>query len=187
MRLALCVVVALGLGACQTVPNVSVPSEVEESPALLKEAVTLPPGPAWTEVRAEFMTALLAANLEAREEPNGTLKLTLPFEGVFNTNSSAIRRTFQSSLDRIALILHTHPLTLVRIVGHTDNRGPAPVNQKLSEERAQAVMNHLIGRGVPFTRLRFEGKGASLPAADNRTEEGRAKNRRVEVFIEPQR
>jgi hypothetical protein len=57
------------------------------------------------------------------------------------------------------------------------------VNQKLSEERAQAVMNHLIGRGVPFTRLRFEGKGASLPAADNRTEEGRAKNRRVEVFI----
>lgn len=185
-KTGLCVVMLFGLSACQTTPLVFEAQTPDETPAVLEEAQALAPGPSWMEVRADFVTALMSADLEATEEPSGPLKLTLPSEGVFTTNSTAIRRTFQSSLDRIALVLHTHPLTLVRIVGHTDNRGPAHVNQTLSEQRAQAVMNHLIGRGIPFTRLRFEGKGASRPVADNRTEEGRARNRRVELFVEPQ-
>jgi outer membrane protein OmpA-like peptidoglycan-associated protein len=67
------------------------------------------------------------------------------------------------------------------IEGHTDGDGTAEGNQKLSEERAQAVQTALVGRGIVAARLRSKGHGMSMPVVDNTTEEGKAKNRRVEL------
>jgi outer membrane protein OmpA-like peptidoglycan-associated protein len=71
----------------------------------------------------------------------------------------------------------------VVVEGYTDNVGSAASNQKLSETRAKAVMQYLIDRGVDKKRLKSVGYGASKPVDDNKTEEGRAKNRRVELGI----
>ena len=69
----------------------------------------------------------------------------------------------------------------VEVAGHTDNAGSPEANQRLSQERAQAVMAALVGRGIKADRLTAKGYGQTTPIADNRTEEGRAKNRRVEL------
>jgi TonB family protein len=71
----------------------------------------------------------------------------------------------------------------VEVEGHTDNVGNAESNKKLSEQRAKAVMDYLISRGVEASRLKSVGYGLVKPVADNSTEEGRAKNRRVELVI----
>ena len=80
----------------------------------------------------------------------------------------------------MARVLLSHPdLGRVRIEGHTDMRGDEP----LSQQRAQAVLEHLVKKGVPRERLESVGYGANRPIADNRTREGRAKNRRIEFTI----
>jgi outer membrane protein OmpA-like peptidoglycan-associated protein len=76
----------------------------------------------------------------------------------------------------------SHPQVEIRITGHTDNVGSDQANQILSEGRANAVRDELIRRGVAPDRIEADGKGESEPIADNATEEGRAKNRRV-VFV----
>jgi outer membrane protein OmpA-like peptidoglycan-associated protein len=69
----------------------------------------------------------------------------------------------------------------VEVAGHTDNVGASEANQRLSQERAQAVMAALVARGVKADRLTAKGYGQTTPVADNRTEDGRTKNRRVEL------
>jgi len=70
-----------------------------------------------------------------------------------------------------------------RIEGHTDSSGSAEINQQLSQQRAEAVMQALEARGVDAARLSAEGYGAERPLASNDTEEGRSANRRVEVYL----
>ena len=72
---------------------------------------------------------------------------------------------------------------VVLIVGHTDNVGAANANQKLSVQRADAVKNYLIKKGIEPNRIYAEGKGETQPIAENSTAEGRAKNRRVEIEV----
>ncbi|MBL8952071.1 MAG: OmpA family protein [Myxococcaceae bacterium] len=87
-------------------------------------------------------------------------------------------------LDEVVDVLLRNPrVQQVRVEGHTDNVGSAEVNQRLSESRAFAVMQYLIEKGVEPSRLRGEGFGPTRPIADNATEEGRAKNRRVQFEI----
>jgi outer membrane protein OmpA-like peptidoglycan-associated protein len=69
------------------------------------------------------------------------------------------------------------------VEGHTDNVGTADFNQKLSEQRAKAVMQYLVERGIDANRLQSVGYGFTKPVADNKTDEGKAKNRRVELVI----
>jgi len=78
-------------------------------------------------------------------------------------------------------LLQSSPSLQVSIEGHTDNTGNSESNKKLSEERAKAVMDALIAKGIKKERLSFVGWGQQKNIADNRTEEGRAKNRRVEI------
>ena len=78
-------------------------------------------------------------------------------------------------------ILKTNPSLKLEVQGHTDNRGAAGYNQDLSEKRAKAVMNYILGKGIANTRLTFVGYGFSKPATSNATAEGRALNRRVEL------
>lgn len=180
------------LSACSTVPSESERESDSSStrtdrPASAQTAVQ-PPSPItdWQSIRREFIDALHATGMDATVEGDGSLKLTLTTDGVFASGSANIRPAFQATLDKLAATLHSHPLTSARIVGHTDSVGSEMANQELSAKRADAVMSHLIGRGIPFTRLIAEGKGESQPIADNGNEAGRARNRRVEIFIVPQ-
>jgi OmpA-OmpF porin, OOP family len=99
----------------------------------------------------------------------------------FDTNKSTIKPDSAKTLDEAASVLQAAPALSVTVAGHTDNVGTPEANQKLSEERAKAVMSALVERGIPAKRLDAKGHGQTMPVADNRTEEGRAKNRRVEL------
>ncbi len=100
----------------------------------------------------------------------------------FDVNKTNISPTAAKALDRNGEILKKNPEIKVEIGGHTDSGGPEKVNQKISEKRAQSVKKYLMDKfGIEENRLIVKGYGSTRPVADNKTEEGRAKNRRVEL------
>jgi OOP family OmpA-OmpF porin len=99
----------------------------------------------------------------------------------FDTNKSTIKAESNKTLDDAAAVLKAAPTLAVVVAGHTDNVGTPEANQKLSEDRAKSVMAALVQRGIAADRLTAKGFGQTSPIADNRTEDGRAKNRRVEL------
>jgi len=101
----------------------------------------------------------------------------------FATNKTYILPESEDALNDLAAFLTKHSTVAIRITGHTDAVGSEEANQRLSEGRANAVRDELIKRGIDPTRIEAEGKGENEPIADNATEEGRAKNRRVEFTI----
>jgi len=92
-----------------------------------------------------------------------------------------IKPESQGIVEQIAALLKANPDLKLSIEGHTDNVGTPQGNKTLSEQRAQSVMNAVVGRGIAAVRLSAVGWGQDKPVADNRSEEGRAKNRRVEI------
>jgi len=113
------------------------------------------------------------------------LLVTMPQDVLFATDSSAVRPDLQRDLYTLAGSLNRYPNTTVEVVGHTDADGDASYNQRLSQARANAVADVLIGAGVPRQRLVAYGRGEDMPIASNFTAEGKAKNRRVEFVIRP--
>jgi outer membrane protein OmpA-like peptidoglycan-associated protein len=108
----------------------------------------------------------------------------LNFDNVnFATNSAVVPKDYQTKLDDIAKVLKAFPKVELLIEGHTDNVGNAAQNLKLSDARATAVRAYLVSHGIEAARLVTKGFGATKPTADNATEEGRAKNRRIEAVI----
>ena len=101
----------------------------------------------------------------------------------FATNKTRILPQSEPALDELYEFLRDNPSLVIRITGHTDNVGSDKANQILSEGRANAVRDEIIKRGIIPERIEAEGKGEEEPIADNKTEEGRAKNRRVEFTI----
>ena len=99
----------------------------------------------------------------------------------FDTGKATIKPDSFPQLDQVAAALKQQAALKLEIGGHTDNVGTAEANLALSDARAKAVMKHLIDKGTPAARLTAKGYGQAAPVADNRTEEGRAKNRRVEL------
>jgi OmpA-OmpF porin, OOP family len=99
----------------------------------------------------------------------------------FDTGKATIKPDSSKTLDDAAAALKAASNLKVEVGGHTDNVGAAQANEKLSGDRAQAVMAALVKRGVAADRMKAKGFGQSAPVADNRSEEGRAKNRRVEL------
>jgi OOP family OmpA-OmpF porin len=99
----------------------------------------------------------------------------------FDTSKWEIKSRYYSILNSVVAILQKNPSIRLEIEGHTDNRGAADYNQRLSENRAKAVMDYLIARGIASNRLSARGYGFSKPAASNATASGRAQNRRVEL------
>lgn len=108
---------------------------------------------------------------------SGSVALYINFE----TGKSEIKSDSHKIVDEIAGMLKSNPSLKVSIEGHTDNVGKAPANKKLSENRANAIMKALIEEDINKSRLSAKGWGQEKPVADNATEEGRAKNRRVEI------
>ena len=111
------------------------------------------------------------------------IKLVLGNSVLFKTGSYSLSAEADAALAKIAYNLGQFPDTDVTIIGYTDNTGTEAINQKLSLERADAVMDYLINAGVPSSRLKAEGDGWNDPVASNATAEGRAQNRRVEIYI----
>lgn len=99
----------------------------------------------------------------------------------FDTGKSDIKPESKGIIDQIAALLQAHPELKVSIEGHTDNVGTPQNNKTLSLQRAKSVMNAVVQKGIAATRLTAVGWGQEKPIADNRSEEGRAKNRRVEI------
>lgn len=111
------------------------------------------------------------------------LKLDIPSDISFDTGSAVVKPNLRPILDRFAEGLRNNPRAEVRIVGHTDNTGSDAVNNPLSQDRAASTRDYLVARGVPFDRFMVEGRGSHQPVAGNDTADGRARNRRVEIFV----
>lgn len=112
------------------------------------------------------------------------LQLNLP-DVTFETNSAVVAPTMRRDLQQVARVLNDYPSTVVGVFGHTDNTGSTATNEALSLRRAQSVEGVLQVEGVNPARMRARGFGYTQPIASNDTPEGRAKNRRVEIRIQP--
>ena len=113
------------------------------------------------------------------------IHLIMPGDVTFATGSADLNSRFFEVLDSVALVLQEYKSTLVTVAGYTDNTGSAGFNQKLSERRATTVAMYLHGKGVAQERLAAIGYGEQHPVAGNSDAEGRARNRRVEITIDP--
>lgn len=102
---------------------------------------------------------------------------------LFDFDKSTLRPQAGPKLDHAADVMNEHPGIKLSIQGHTDNVGADAYNQKLSERRAQAVFDYLVGKGIDASRLMTSGYGESRPAVSNDTAEGRAQNRRTELIV----
>lgn len=101
----------------------------------------------------------------------------------FAFDSSNLTTLAKTNLDKLVQVLVNNPDTNINIYGHTDSKGSDDYNQKLSERRANSVKAYLVSKGIASSRMFALGEGESMPVASNDTEEGRAKNRRVEFAI----
>lgn len=117
------------------------------------------------------------------EMPDGSLKVNIPANVSFDTGKAALKPELLPVLDSVARALVQHPELRAKAIGYTDSTGSDKINLPLSEERARAVTQRLAGQGVAATRLTIEGRGAANPVADNGTVEGRALNRRIELYL----
>jgi outer membrane protein OmpA-like peptidoglycan-associated protein len=102
---------------------------------------------------------------------------------LFETGSATLTPDSEEQLRFVAQILKAYPNVRARIGGYTDNSGDASANVKLSQARAETVMKELVGQGIAANRLDARGYGAEHPVADNSTEEGRARNRRISLLV----
>ena len=134
---------------------------------------------------------------ELRRETTGTgidvqrhgdvITLNLPDGVTFDFNRTDIKPQFYPSLNTIAGTLREYNQTIVEVSGHTDSIGSDAVNQRISEQRANAVASYLTAQGVQPQRFEVIGMGKRYPIASNDTESGRAQNRRVEIRLLPMR
>jgi OOP family OmpA-OmpF porin len=112
-----------------------------------------------------------------------TEKVTLAADVFFDFDKAVLKPEGKTKLDELVGKLKAVNLEVIIAIGHTDNIGSKEYNQKLSVRRAEAVKAYLVSKGIEPNRIYTEGKGLTQPIADNRTAEGRAKNRRVEIEV----
>ncbi|MDE6170831.1 MAG: OmpA family protein, partial [Duncaniella sp.] len=125
------------------------------------------------------------AQVEKTTDVNGLQAIKVTFSGsiLFPTNGTTLSSNAKTDLSKFAQSLITNPGTNVQIYGYTDDTGTLQVNQRVSTGRADAVRNYLLNSGVAATRLSAEGLPMQDYVASNATAEGRAQNRRVEIYI----
>jgi OOP family OmpA-OmpF porin len=102
---------------------------------------------------------------------------------LFEPNKSIIKNESYDDLDKLSLILNENVLARLTIEGHTDNLGSSEKNLTLSQLRAEAVYNYLVSKGADKSKIFAVGYGDTKPIANNKTPQGRTKNRRVELIL----
>ena len=138
--------------------------------------------------KAEMEQATQGTGVSVSQTADNRLKLDIPSDVSFDTNRYDIKSNLRPILDRFASTLNQNPVTTVTIIGHTDSTGTDAINNPLSVNRAAATRDYLVARGVSSNRIAIDGRGSREPIADNNTYDGRAKNRRVEIYVaEPAR
>nr|WP_315263053.1 OmpA family protein [uncultured Limnohabitans sp.] len=110
-------------------------------------------------------------------------KVTYAADAFFDFDKSVVKPAGKAKLDDLVSKVKGINLEVIIAVGHTDSIGSDAYNQKLSVRRAEAVKAYLVSKGIEKNRIYTEGKGEKQPVADNKTKEGRAKNRRVEIEV----
>ncbi len=125
------------------------------------------------------------AQVEQVTDANNLQAIKVTFDSgiLFASGKSDLNASSKTALTEFAKSIANTPDTDVTIQGHTDNTGSRSVNEKLSQDRANAVKNFLMGQGIGSSRMTTEGLAYDVPVADNSTADGRAKNRRVEIYI----
>ncbi|WP_395023751.1 OmpA family protein [Comamonas odontotermitis] len=133
--------------------------------------------------KREMEQATQGTGVTVTQTQDNQLKLDIPSDISFQTNRSDIQGNFAPILDRFAEGLRNNQNAQVRIIGHTDSTGNDGINDPLSLARAESTRNYLTSRGVNGSRIQVQGMGSRQPIATNDTAEGRARNRRVEIFV----
>lgn len=133
--------------------------------------------------KAAMERATQGTGVAVTQTADNQLKLNIPSDISFDTGRADIKPNLRPILDQFASGLSGQPNTEVRIIGHTDSTGSAAVNDPLSTQRAAATRDYLAQRGVDPQRVMIAGHGEREPVADNSTDAGRARNRRVEIYL----
>jgi outer membrane protein OmpA-like peptidoglycan-associated protein len=133
--------------------------------------------------KAAMEQATAGTGVAVSQTADNRLKLDIPSDISFATGRSDVSTTFAPILNQVAPSLNQNPVTTVTIIGHTDSTGSDAINNPLSVDRANSTRNYLVARGVAANRVATDGRGSREPIADNNTNEGRAKNRRVEIYV----
>lgn len=134
-----------------------------------------------------YFLTILEIELMKQEIPSDDIYAGLTKDGYialylnFAVGKATLETTSDAQIDQIVQMMKNNPSIKISIEGHTDNDGIEKSNQTLSEERAKAVVTSMMSKGIDKSRLVSKGWGQSKPIADNRTEDGKAKNRRVEI------
>ena len=158
---------ATGLQGCDGVP-------VPGAPAAPMPAPAPRPAPATPAAPAAAPAVVAAPTSE---------KVTFAADAFFDFDKSVLKPEGRAKLDDLVSKMGGLNLEVIIAVGHTDSVGSDAYNQRLSIRRSEAVKAYLVGKGVEKNRVYTEGKGEKQPVADNKTAEGRAKNRRVEIEV----
>jgi outer membrane protein OmpA-like peptidoglycan-associated protein len=133
---------------------------------------------------AELRRSMQGTGVEVQRNGDD-LKLIMPGNITFATNSADIAGNFYAPLNQLANSFKQYDQNSIEIVGHTDNVGAHQYNYTLSQRRAQSVANYLTAQGVNGMRVTTRGMGPDQPVASNASESGRAQNRRVEINLRP--
>jgi len=155
--------------------------------ALIGGALGAVAGNLWSKRQEDRRKAMEQAtqgtNVEVSRTADNQLKINIPNDISFDVGSAAIKPQLRAVLDPFATSLQGDPAAQITIVGHTDSTGSDALNNKLSIERADSVRDYIVTRGVAAGRVSTAGRGDREPIADNNSDAGRAKNRRVEIFL----
>lgn len=135
--------------------------------------------------KAEELAAIENAKIESITDVNGLPGIKVTFDSgiLFEFNKSNVSATAKKDIADFASKMKDLEDTDITVYGHTDNKGTAEVNQRVSQQRADAVAALLKTNGIAAERITSKGMSFDMPVADNATEEGRQQNRRVEIYI----
>ncbi|WP_323846599.1 OmpA family protein [Microbulbifer magnicolonia] len=152
---------------------------IEETP----DATAIPPdtttAPPTTEETVDFASSFRDYLTSAARDPNREFPLTIQFA----VDSAQVTSASVPDVDALAIILQENPGLTIAIEGHTSSEGDAMANQELSQERADTVRQMLVEKGIDPNRVTATGMGSAKPVADDSTEEGKEKNRRISVRV----
>lgn len=133
--------------------------------------------------KRQMEAATAGTGTEVTQTADNQLKLSIPNDISFASGKSDIQARLKPILDQFAQGVNQQGSMEVKIVGHTDSTGSDAINNPLSMRRAESARDYLVSRGVAASRISTEGRGSREPIADNATEAGRSRNRRIDIYL----